>query len=148
MSKHIWIVFIIFVLVACQSSSEQLTATAVLAHAQTQTSAATFTPVIMADFFFSACAFLDVNGNRIWDESDTPIEGAKMGLSIYEGGAFVLGDLSGPDGCATVWAPGWGIEVPFTIRMDPPEHSGLISIGGNEMVYKGGPTPRFLFRAP
>lgn len=106
------------------------------------------TQVIMADFFFSACAYLDANGNGAWDEADTPIEGAQMGLRISEGQPFVLGDLTDPDGCALVWAPGGGIEPPFTIRMHPPEDSGLIPIGRSEVVYKGGPIPRFLFREP
>ena len=158
MSKHICLVFLSFVLVACQPSSELLTATVVMAYAQTQTAAPTptltpspmpiLTPVILGDFFFSACAFLDANGNGVWDESDTPIKGAQMGLRIHEGEAFVLGDLTRPDGCALVWAPGGGIEVPFTIRMEPPKDSGLIPIGKSEVVYEGGPSPRFLFRKP
>jgi hypothetical protein len=32
--------------------------------------------------------------------------------------------------------------------MEPPEDSGLIPIGKSEVVYEGGPSPRFLFREP
>jgi hypothetical protein len=148
MSKHIRLVLLIFVLVACQPSSEQFTATVKMAHAQTQTAAPTLTPMCCRNFFFSACAFLDANGNGVWDESDTPIEGAQMGLRPDGEQAFVLGDLTRSDGCAQVWAPGDDIEVPFTIRMDPPEESDLIPIGESEVVYEGGPHPRFLFREP
>jgi hypothetical protein len=108
----------------------------------------TLTPVIMADFFFSACAFLDANNNQVWDASDTPIEGAQMGLKFNEGQAFVLGDLTNSDGCAQVWMPGDRPEPPYTIRMDPPADSGLIPIGESEVIYQAGPSPRFLFRKP
>jgi hypothetical protein len=148
MPKCICLIFPILLLVACQPSSEQPTATSPMAYAQTQTAAPSLTPLTMADFFFSACAFLDVNGNGVWDEADTPVEGAQMGLSIDEGQTFVLGDLTGSDGCASVWAPGGGIEAPFTIRMDPPVDSGIIAIGESEVVYKGGSSPRFLFQTP
>jgi hypothetical protein len=146
MSKSICLLFLIFMLVACTPSSQQLTATVEMA--QTQTAVPTLTPAILADFFFSACAFLDANGSGVWDESDPPIVGAQMGLSIDQGQTFILGDLTRTDGCATVWAPGGGIEPPFTVRMDSPEDSGLIPLGGNEVVFQGGPNPRFLFRKP
>jgi hypothetical protein len=148
MSKHICLIFLILVLAACQPSSGQPTATVDMAPSQNKTAEATLTPAIMADFFFSACAFLDANGNSVWDEADTPVEGAQMGLSIDGGQTFALGDLTGSDGCASVWAPGGGIEAPFTIRMDPPVDSGLISIGESEVLYEAGPSPRFLFQEP
>lgn len=148
MSKRICLLFSIFMLVACQPSSEQPTATVDMARSQKKTAEATLTPAILADFFFSVCAFLDVNGNSVWDEADTPVEGAQMGLSIDGGQTFILGDLTGSDGCASVWAPGGGIEVPFTIRMDPPIDSGLIAIGESEVLYEVGPSPRFLFQEP
>jgi hypothetical protein len=106
------------------------------------------TQVIMADFSFSACAFLDVNGNGEWDKSDTPLEGAQMGVRIHEGQAFALGDLTRSDGCGFVFVPGGVIEAQVTIRMLPPKGSGLIPIGESEVVYQGGPIPRFLFRQP
>jgi hypothetical protein len=102
----------------------------------------------MADFYFSACAFLDANGNGVWDESDTPIEGAQMGLSLDGGQTFALGDLTTSDGCAQVWAPGGNVKPPFTIRMNPPEGSGFIPIEESEVVYEGGSHPQFLFRQP
>ena len=148
MSKHICLIFLIFVLAACQPSSGQLTATDAISQSQTQTAEATLTPAILADFFFSACAFLDANGNGVWDDSDTPVEGAQMGLSIDGGQTFVLGDLTNSDGCASVWAPGGGIEAPFTIRMDPQVDSGLIPISETNVIYEGGPSPRFLFQKP
>jgi len=188
MSKYICLVFLAFVLVACQPSSGLLTATVVMAYAQTQTAVPTqtfsptpappqtFTPrpaptqtfpstppptqtlmprptpalthVIMGDFSFSACAYLDVNGNGVWDKSDTPLEGAQMGVRIHEGQAFALGDLTHSDGCGFVFVPGGVIEAQVTIRMLPPKGSGLIPIGESEVVYQGGPFPRFLFRKP
>jgi hypothetical protein len=132
---HISRLLIIIGLVACQPISEP-------------PAKSTPTLVVMADFFFSACAFLDANHNGTWDESDPPIEGAQMGLRIAEGQDFVLGDLTGPDGCASVWAPGGGIEVPFLVRMNPPENSGLIPINEGDLKYEGGPILRFLFRKP
>ena len=90
----------------------------------------------------------DVNGNGVWDESDTPIKGAQMGVRIHEGQAFALGDLTHSDGCGFVFVPGGVIEAPVTIRMLPPKGSGLIPIGESEVVYQGGPFPRFLFRKP
>lgn len=114
----------------------------------TQNAAQTLTPGIMADFYFSACAFLDANGNGRWDESDTPIEGAQMGLSLDGGQTFALGDLTRSDGCAQIWAPGGNIKAPFTIRMNPPEGSNLILVGENQIVYEDGPSPQFLFREP
>ena len=178
MSKHICVVFLALVLVACQPSSGLLTATFVMVYAQTRTvvptqtfpptpappqtftprpaptqtltpsPAPTLTHVIMGDFSFSACAFLDVNGNGVWDESDTPIKGAQMGVRIHEGQAFALGDLTHSDGCGFVFVPGGVIEAQVTIRMLPPKGSGLIPIGESEVVYEGGPIPRFLFREP
>ena len=142
MKRYIAIILVLILLSACSSAAPVVTQT------QTKTITPTFTPVIMADFFFSACAFLDGNGNGVWDESDTPLEGAKMGIRINKEQAYVLGDLTGSDGCAQVWAPGGGIEVPFTVRMDAPKNSGYIPIGESEIVYKGGPSPRFLFRNP
>jgi hypothetical protein len=114
----------------------------------TQYADQTLTPGIMADFYFSACAFLDANDNEMWDESDTPIEGAQMGLSLDGGQTFALGDLTRSDGCAQVWAPGGNIKAPFTIRMNSPEGSNLTLVGESQIVYEDGPNPRFLFREP
>jgi len=142
MKRYIAIIPVLILLSTCGSATPVVT--------QTQTTAITptFTPVIMVDFFFSARAFLDGNGNGVWDESDTPLEGARMGIRINKEQTYILGDQTGTDGCAQVWAPGGSIDVPFTVRMVAPENSGYILIGESEVEYKGGPSPRFLFRKP
>ncbi len=102
---------------------------------------------VLADAFFTACAYVDANGNGQRDEEDLPLEGA-----IFQVGP--VGGVTGEDGCAIAVAPG-GIPVekyPLVATMFPPRGSDYVLVVPKEVTITAkGPTHvEFLFspRAP
>jgi hypothetical protein len=93
-------------------------------------SSATSTPVILADTFFTGCAFLDKNDNGLIDDKDIPIGGISFTVTMSDGTGF--GEItSDSDGCATTIIP-MGLPKeswPVLAQMTLPQTSAYIPIG-------------------
>ncbi|MCA9934178.1 MAG: hypothetical protein KC415_09655, partial [Anaerolineales bacterium] len=75
----------------------------------------TTTPAVLADCFQSATAvaWLDDNGNGVWDEGERPLPGVQFALSpVAQDGTAT----SGEDGVAEIfaWAPGECMAITIT----------------------------------
>jgi len=90
------------------------------------TSTAAAIPQVMADCFisFKVAAWLDLNGDSIWDSSEPPLEGVEYQL----GGMFaqkfdpVLDSQKGEGWYSIqIWSPGECIEQDYTVTAIPPE---------------------------
>jgi hypothetical protein len=95
---------------------------------------ATPTPAILADTFFTACAYLDANHNDQIDSDDPALKGARFVVALSEG--FQFGATTLAYGCGTVVVPGGLSEQswPVTVRMEPPEGSGYQLVSPAEVV--------------
>jgi len=111
---------------------------------------ATPTPVILADTFFTGCAFLDKNANGLVDSEDTPIGGMSFSVTLSEGTGF--GALtSDNDGCASTIIPmGLPREAwPVVAQMKMPQTSTYIPIGEIRVTLEYPDTRAdFLFSQP
>lgn len=111
---------------------------------------ATPTPVILADTFFTGCAFLDKNENELVDDEDTPIGGMSFTITLSEGTGF--GEItSDSDGCATTIIPmGLSKESwPVVAQMTLPQTSAYIPIGDIKVTLEYPDTQvDFLFSQP
>jgi len=95
---------------------------------------ATPTAAIMADWFFSGCAYVDTNGNGEIDADDEPLKGAVFVVALEGGGGFGAPTFS--NGCATVTVPGGLSERhwPVTLRMNPPQDTDYEQVEPVELV--------------
>jgi hypothetical protein len=84
----------------------------------------TATVVVLADTFFTGCAYLDTNGNKEIDSGDPLLERATFVVTLSGGAGF--GALTSENRCAFITVPGGlGEEFwPVTARMEPPEGTG------------------------
>jgi hypothetical protein len=105
-------------------------------------------PGVMADTFFSGCAYLDENSNEAIDPED-PLLGGMMFTVTLAGGTGFGGDTSGGQ-CAFITVPAalpteaW----PILARMVVPEGAGYEPIGPSEVTLEYRQTrANFLLRA-
>lgn len=83
------------------------------------------TPAIEADCFlsFRVAAWQDLNGDGLWDASESPLEGVEFRLQGQFAQMWGSPYLSGEDGRLTIttWSPGGCIDGDYTITAVPPE---------------------------
>jgi len=119
---------------------------ALLAASAAACQAGTYTPQpVQADAFFHGRAYVDTNGNGKVDSEDTPLEGARFSAEDSRG--VGNSDWTGSDGRGMAWFVGGGVHYPVTLRIQPPEGSGLVVVGAEELVLQDGdkPSVEFLF---
>lgn len=104
--------------------------------------AATPSPQILADTFFSGYAFIDSNQNGEIDPEDPPLPGA---LFLLEG----FGGKTDSSGMAFITIPG-GWDQPVSARMQAPEGSDYVLISPGEVTLQSGVQHKaeFLFARP
>ena len=100
----------------------------------------------MADTFFYGKAYIDANRNGIIDPDDFPLEGA---LFIATDARGFSGDgKTNAEGSAMAWWPS-DSQYPVTLQMHPPEGSGYIVIGKDQVVLlEWDIRGEFLFKPP
>lgn len=108
------------------------------------------TAVIMADWFFHGCAYVDANGNGEIDTDDEPLKGAMLLVSLKGRAGF--GAPTASNGCATIVVPG-GLNKeswPVTLSINPPtEDAGLELVKPTEHVLEyPDSSGDFLFSRP
>jgi hypothetical protein len=87
-------------------------------------------PMIMADTFFTGCAYLDTNGNGTVDDGDAPIAGADYVVTLSQGAGFGSHTFE-RDGCATVVVPSALPESawPVVVEMALPAPLSYVAVG-------------------
>jgi hypothetical protein len=99
---------------------------------------------VMSDSFFFGHAFVDTNGNKIADDRDKPLEGARFTATDARGASS--GGLTGKDGSAFAWWPGES-HYPVTLHMEAPEGGDLVIIGPSDVILEEfGSSATFLYK--
>lgn len=105
-------------------------------------------PEILADTFFSGCAYLDNNQNGEMDADDTPLSALTFTVTLAGGGGF--GSQTNETGCATVTVPGGASEdfYPLWLEMVPEDAHLYVPIHSAQIVLEYPDTKAaFLFAA-
>ena len=104
-------------------------------------------PEVMADTFFSGCAYLDENANGIIDPDDLLLGGMTYTVTLAGGAGFGAGTSDG--GCASIIVPGGLSETawPVQARMAIPDGDAYESIGPSQVTLEYPQTrAEFLFK--
>ena len=122
LSKIIPLTLISFLLCSCNGQHDSM-----------EPATATPTLGVLADTFFSGCAYLDSNGNGEIDPDDPLLENAVFVVTLNGGAGF--GGLTSENYCASVTVPGGLNEKfwPVTVRMESPEGTGYELVGPAEI---------------
>lgn len=102
-----------------------LAGTALCSRFNRSTKEATPTPVIYADSFYFAHAWLDANENGQVDKDDLPLQGAT--LKTRDAHGLGTGAVTDKNGYAMAWHPG-GATYPVTLTMSPPSEGGFVLV--------------------
>lgn len=105
-------------------------------------------PEVMADTFFSGCAYLDENSNGEIDPEEPLLGGMTFTVTLIGGGGF--GDETSEERCAFITIPG-GLPPgmwPVLARLEAPDDSPYDAIGPLEIELEYPDTrAEFLFAA-
>jgi len=103
-------------------------------------------PSLMADTFFSGCAYLDENGNGTIDAEEQLVGGMAFTITFKSGMGF--GGQTSDGYCASILVPSALPEEawPLPARMEVPEGSIYKLVGPSEIILENGQTQAdFLF---